>query len=189
MNHENWVICAISDADDPGEAILTGIRHRDFDGVILVPITDDGGWLYLDDSSDVAVRPLLLFYRGSEPELDEAIAWVKEHEEDAFCAPRESFPTTFADFGAAETIRSVTVSLNYPPFPWIQEARLGMEMGLHFDSVELLTWTDPTESESGVCQYRFYNDSTDGFGIRENNNSESCDKCGKNLNGHKNEDI
>ena len=73
-DHEDWSICAISDADEPGEAIHTGIRHRDFDGVILVPITDENGWLYLDDSSEVAVRPLLLFYHGNEPELDEAIA-------------------------------------------------------------------------------------------------------------------
>ena len=87
--------------------------------------------LYLDDSSEVAVRPLLLFYRGSEPEVDEAIAWVKEHEEDAFCVPGESFPTTFADFGASEAFQTVTVSLNYPPFPWLEEARLGMKMG-HF---------------------------------------------------------
>lgn len=156
----------------------------------LVPITDEGGWLYLDDSSEVAVRPLLLFYRGNEPELDEAIAWVKEHEEDAFCAPRESFPTTFADFGAAEAIRSVTVSLNYPPFPWLQEAQLGMEMGQYFNQVELLDWTDPTESESGVYQYRFYNDSTDGFCIQASQDaSEICDKCGKNLNRQKGEDI
>ena len=43
MNHEDWSFCAISDADEPGEAILTGFRHRNFDGVILVPITDEDG--------------------------------------------------------------------------------------------------------------------------------------------------
>lgn len=52
--------------------------------------------------------------------------------------------------------RTVPFHLNYPPYPWLEEAKLGMEIGRYFDSVELIAWVDPTESEAGTHTFRFH---------------------------------
>lgn len=156
MTNDNWILWAISDADEPGDAILTGMRHRGFDGVTFVTIPDEDGWLYAD-GSEVPVRPLLLFYRGDEPDADEVLAWLEKHSEEDFCAVPGPVPTSYDSFDEGdEAIRSVHVSLSYPPYPWLEEAKLGMEMARYFDAVELMDWIDPTDTQPGSHTFRFY---------------------------------
>ncbi|MHB1684126.1 MAG: hypothetical protein ACYCYO_15065 [Bacilli bacterium] len=153
-NERRRSVWAISDADEPGDAILTGMRHRDYDGVMLVLVPDVEGWLD-GESAESPVRPLLLFYRGAEPALDKAQAWLAKHEEDASCFVTAPSPDTLEDWGAREATRTVTVHLNYPPYPWLDEARLGMQMGRYFSDVELVDWSDATDDHPGVYRYRF----------------------------------
>ena len=139
-----WTFWAISDADEPGDAVYTGMRHRDFDGVTLVLWPDADGWL-LTEAMDQLARPLLLFFRGGDTEVGDALAWLKKEGLDGLCGPAAPFPTTFEPFeGGNETTRTVEAHLNFPPYPWNEEARLGMEMGWYFDRVELADWTEPT---------------------------------------------
>lgn len=151
-----WTFWAISDADEPGEAVYTGMRHRDFDGVTLVLCPDDYGWL-LTEEMDLPARPLLLFFRGGDAEMGDALAWLKNDGLDGPCGPLVPFPSTFEAYeGGSEAIRMVDTHLDYPPYPWLEEAKLGMKMGRYFDDVELTDWTDPTETEPGSYTFRFY---------------------------------
>ncbi|WP_206922933.1 hypothetical protein [Alicyclobacillus suci] len=169
MNNEDdvkWTVCAISDADEPGDAAYTGMRHRDFDGVTLVLWPDDDGWL-LTEALGQPARPLLLFFRGGDTEVEDALAWLKRGGLDGPCGPAMPFPTTFeTNEGGSEAIQSVEAHLNYPPYPWLEEAKLGMKMGHYFDRVELADWTDPTETHTGSYTFRFYrSDAGSGEGV------------------------
>lgn len=151
-----WTFWAISDADEPGDAVYTGMHHRDFDDVTLVLLRDEDGWL-LTDEVDTPARPLLLFFRGGNTEVGDALAWLKNGGLDGRCGPAVPFPATFQDYeGGNETTRTVEAHLDYPPYPWLEEAKLGMTMGRWFDSVELTDWTDPTETQPGSYTFRFY---------------------------------
>jgi hypothetical protein len=152
-----WVLHEISDADEPGDAAYTGIQHRDFDGVTLVLWPDDeGGWL-CTDMTNQPERPLLLFFRGGDADVEDALAWLAKGGLDGPCGPSVPLPTAFdTPLDGNETIRTIPFHLNYPPYPWLEEAKLGMEMGRYFDSVELIDWVDPTETEPGSHTFRFY---------------------------------
>lgn len=150
-----WSVVHISDADKPGDAFYTGMCHRDFDGVTLVRWSDDG-WL-LTDAMDKPTRPLLLFIRGDETEVREALVWLKKGDLDGPCGPMVPFPTTFDSYeGGNEVCRTVPFYLNYPPYPGLEEAKLSIEIGRYFDSVELIDWVDPTESEAGSHRFLFH---------------------------------
>lgn len=162
-----WTFWEISDADEPGDAVMTGMRHRDFDGVTLVLWPDDeGGWLYTEEMERPA-RPLLLFYRGGYAEVEDARTWLKNDGLDNSRVPSVPFPTTFEDYdGGNETTRKVEAHLNFPPYPWLVEAKLGLEMGRYFNRVELTDWTDPTETHNGSYTFRFYHSRTKtGYGL------------------------
>ncbi|RIV26124.1 hypothetical protein D2Q93_05400 [Alicyclobacillaceae bacterium I2511] len=157
-----WVLHEISDADEPGDAVYTGMRHRDFDGVMLLLLPDgepgDTDWYGTEQTADRRpTRPLLLFYRGKTPEGAEAFAWAEKRLQDGPCSLSVPSPTKYDDYqDGPEATRTVAVHLNYPPYPWLTEARLGMEMGRYFDAVELTDWIDPTETKAGAFTYRFY---------------------------------
>lgn len=157
-----WIFHEISDADEPGDAVYTGMRHRDFDGVMLLLLPDgepgDTGWYGTEQTSDgQPTRPLLLFYRGKAPEVAEALTWVEKRLQDGPCGLSAPALTKFADYkDGPEATRTIAVHLNYPPYTWLIEARLGMEMGRYFEAVELTDWTDPTETKAGIFTYRFY---------------------------------
>jgi len=156
-----WSVWEISDADEPGDHVLVGMNHRDFDGVILLLMPDgehgDTGWYGTPATSDGRpTRPVLLFYRGTEPNVEDARARVENSGLDGTCGPAVTFPTTFdTPTGGDAAVRTIPFHLNYPPYPWLEEAKLGMGVGRYFDSVELVDWTDPTDSEPGSHTFRF----------------------------------
>lgn len=139
---------------------MAGIRHRDFDAVMLLLVPDgepgDQDWYGTERTPDERpTRPILLFYTGERPTEQEALHWLSEHGHDS---ENDSvpFPKKFEDFGSHDAIRSIMVYLSYPPCPWLEEAKLGMEMGRCFGQVELTDWTDPSESQPGVYCFRFF---------------------------------
>ncbi len=59
----DWVMHQISDADEPGDTVMVGMRHRYFSGVLLQPDGKPGspGW-FGTDAHEVA---LAVFPRGT----------------------------------------------------------------------------------------------------------------------------
>ncbi|WDL99198.1 hypothetical protein [Alicyclobacillus sp. ALC3] len=152
---EDWSIYEVSDADEPGDALLIGMRHRDFDGVELLLLPDDDGWM-ADESNNTA-RPLLLFYSGGAPDPGDARAMLGNRGHEALCGLLPPLPSALVDFNeGSESSRTIAVCLSYPPYPWLEEARLGMEMGRYFDRAEVTDWTEPTEDCPGYYTFRFF---------------------------------
>jgi len=149
----------IADGDEPEDHVLAGMRHRDFDGVLLWLETDgepgDPGWHGAERPSDGRpARPLLLFYRGGPP-TDAEIAAFLESRGDGLGSDWFPFPDTFDPHDPPFAEGHTPVPLDDRPYPWVEDARLGMRMGRYFSEVELLEWTEPTEDRPGVCRYRF----------------------------------
>lgn len=160
-DRNRWVLCPISDADEPEDLVRAGMRHRDFDGVMLLLVPDgepgDFGWYGTEMAQDERpTRPLLLFFRGESPLPEIAQAWAEECLQNGASEHAVSSPRNFSDYGALEETRTVAVHLNYPPYPWIEEAGLGMEMGKYFPCVETVDLIPPTESQQGVYSFRFF---------------------------------
>lgn len=87
-------------------------------------------------------RCCLLSWR--DVEVEDARVGSQRGDFDNPCGPTVPFPTVFEDYdGAVEAMRKVEIHLNYPPYPWLDEAKLGMEMGRYFDAVELTDWVNP----------------------------------------------
>lgn len=167
----DWVVWGISDADEPEDLVRAGLLHRDFDGVLLLLVPDgepgDFGWYGTEKTHDGRpTRPLLLFFRGEAPEADEASAWVEKCAQDSKCGPAALSLRSFDDYGATEATRTVAVHLSYPPYPWLDEAKLGMQMGRYFPDVETIDSTEPTESQPGVYHFRFFQLDTEPGGAR-----------------------
>ncbi|MCL6549132.1 MAG: hypothetical protein K6T30_09525, partial [Alicyclobacillus sp.] len=71
-NEKRWSVWEISDADEPGDHVLAGMRHRDYDEVMLLLVPDgepgDPDWYGTPRTTDGRpTRPLLLFVKGELP--------------------------------------------------------------------------------------------------------------------------
>lgn len=159
---KQWTLVSVSDAAEPDSHVLLGMEFRHFDDVMLLLVPDgepnDPNWYGTKRTHEGRpTRPLLLFYNGHIPPLLDALAWVERHAQDGLCGPPEPCTSPLVDYGEVETTRTVTVHWNPPNFPWLHEARLGMELGRYLDRVELLEdWTDPTEEKPGLYTFRFF---------------------------------
>ncbi|MCY0903106.1 MAG: hypothetical protein OWU32_13160, partial [Firmicutes bacterium] len=76
MRTPTWILHTISDADEPGDHLFVGMRHRHFEGVTtrLIPDGDPGdmGWYGTDNLPDGRpTRPILVFYSGTPPSDEE----------------------------------------------------------------------------------------------------------------------
>lgn len=135
------------------------MRHRDFDGVTLVLWQDDDGWLLTDDM-DQPVLPLRLFFRGGDakplPGSTKAV-WTARATRRRCPSPPRLKSTTAAEKRSGRS----KAHLNVPLYLRLEEAKLGMEMELYFERVELTDWADPTETQPVSFTFHFYRSNTE----------------------------
>ncbi|KPV39308.1 hypothetical protein [Alicyclobacillus ferrooxydans] len=100
-NTAQWSLCHISDADEPGDHVLVGMRHRDFDSVLFILLPDgeqsNTDWYGIPRTTgERPTRPVLLFSNGERPSDEALRRWLEEHTEedstefplpDTFCEP------------------------------------------------------------------------------------------------------
>lgn len=157
-NLNQWSIVPVWDAAEPDYHVQLGMDHRYFDAVtvFLVPdgVAGQPGLYGTDESHDGRpTKPLLLFYRGCEPPLVDIAECLEAEPNDA--SPSILSQGTLEDYGEDQATRSIKVDGCHSAV--LDEARLGMEMGRYFDTVEFdEDSTEPTETDPGVYTFRFY---------------------------------
>lgn len=156
-----WSLHVISDSDEPGTSVMAGIRHAAYDGVLLALIPDgevgEPGWYGTPQTADKRpTRPVLLFFKGEPPGAAEALDFAITHLDDFTTMDTDdvkiSSPATDMPL---ESVRTLPTSLEYPPYPWEEEAKLGLEMGQYYDWVELESWVEPSANRAGSLTFRF----------------------------------
>jgi len=160
MRTPTWILHTISDADEPGDHLFSGMRHRDFEGVTtcLIPDGDPGdmGGYGTDNLPDGRpTRPILVFYNGTPPSDEDVDRCLASDCDKRNIPPTDYTQDTFSAHDLPFVEATIEVPLSYPPYPWESEARLGMQMGRYFDHVELIDWTDAEDDQPAIYRYRF----------------------------------